>query len=261
MDFEINLLDLNRRGIFPGPAESPKSFLSRSALSGKEDSQLKAFELTKALFDAIPDWVEIKRDAKGLLPWEGAATWIEENADGQRVSAIQLKPSLPAFLYAPDEVLAHELVHAMRIGFEEDRFEEILAYRTSKSWFRRYFGPIFSRPAEVKGFIFLMVATWLLYWTELILDVEWGGAFFLWAPLCAIGWGVFRLIRLQKVFSATLRNLEKAIAKRGKSLAVALRLTDAEIARFAVSSPDEIVAFGEKETSLRWRQLFAAYFK
>ena len=106
-----------------------------------------------------------------------------------------------------------------------------------------------------------MLATWLLYWTELTLDVEWGGAFLLWAPSLALGWGVFRLMRLQKVFSAALRNLEKAIAKPGKSLAVALRLTDAEIARFAISSPEEIVTFGERETSLRWQQLFAAYFK
>lgn len=262
MDFENNLLSLNSRGIFPGPAESAGNFFRRADSSiDRKASSSKAFDLTNALFDAVPDWVEIRTDAKGLLPWEGAATWIEEDADGQRISAIQLKSSLPGFLYAPDEVLAHELVHAMRTGFEESRFEEILAYRTSKSWFRRYFGPIFSRPSEVKGFIFLMLATWILYWTELALDVEWGGSFFLWAPFCAIGWGVFRLMRLQKGFSSALRNLEKAIAKPGKSLAVALRLTDAEIARFAVSAPEEIAAFGERETSLRWRQLFAAYFK
>jgi hypothetical protein len=259
MSFEINLLALNSRGIFPGPAESPENFLRRGELSGKAP-QCKAFELTKALFDAAPDWVEIKQEAKGLLPWEGAATWIEENADGQKISAIQLKPSLPSF-YSLDEVLAHELVHAMRVGFEESRFEEVLAYQTSKSKFRRYFGPIFSKTAEVKGFIFLMLVTWLLYWTELVLDVEWGGAFFFGAPSLALGWGVFRLMRTQKVFSNALRNLEQVIAKPGKSLAVALRLTDAEIAQFAKSSTEEIVAFVKKETSLRWRQLSAAYFE
>ena len=154
MDFENNLLTLNSRGIFPGPAESQENFLRRADSSLARNTTSKAFDRTNALFDAIPDWVEIKRDAKGLLPWEGAATWIEENADGQRISAIQLKPSLPAFLYAPDEVLAHELVHAMRIGFEENRFEEILAYRTSKSWLRRYLARYFPDRQRSKGLFF-----------------------------------------------------------------------------------------------------------
>jgi hypothetical protein len=265
MPFEINLLALNNRGIFPGPNESRENFLERADSSVNIPKQLspsKAFELTKELFDADPDWVEVKMDAKGLLPWEGAATWIEENEKGQRISAIQLKPSLPAWLYLPEEMLAHELVHAMRMGFEDNRFEEILAYQTSKNKLRRYFGPLFARPAEVKGFIFLSLVTWLGFWAELAFELELGGRFFVWAPLFAIGLGIFRLMRSQRTFSAALRNLKKAITKPGKSLAVALRLSDSEILQFAISSPNEIIAFAQKkkETDLRWNQLFAAYF-
>ena len=107
-----------------------------------------------------------------------------------------------------------------------------------------------------------MAGAWGLYWTEIAFDVELGGQFLIWTPLIAMGFACLRLIRAQKTFSAALANLEQAILKKGKSLAVALRLTDAEIALFARLSPEEILAYAakEKEIGLRWRQLFYAYF-
>lgn len=261
MDFENNLLILNARGIFPGPGEGPQSFLSR-AEHKVSSAESKAFALTKELFDAVPDWVEVHIGSKGLLPWEGAATWIEESADGKRTSAIQLRGSLPTMLYLPEEVLAHELVHAMRLNFNEDRFEEILAYQTSKNRFRRYFGPLFSRPAEIKGLIALIATAWVVYWSEFVFDVDFGGSFLIFSPFIVLGLLVFRLARAQRIFAAALKNLKKAVANSGKPLAVALRLTDAEVALFARISAQEIIdyATGKKETSLRWRQIFHAYF-
>lgn len=262
MHLDNHLLHLNARGIFPGPAESRDHFFRRADSHPLLFPHSLALQLTNKLFDAVPDWVEVRVDSKRLYPWEGAATWIEEREDGSRTSAIQLKSSASSSFYLPEEVLAHELVHAMRVGFEESRFEEILAYQTSQNRFRRYWGPLFTRPAEVKGLIFLILATWLALWMELAFDVEWGGRFFVWAPLCSLGWGFYRLVRSQRVFSRALKNIEIAIRKSGKSLAVALRLSDAEIAQFATCSPEEITMFAkkEKETSLRWSQLFACYF-
>lgn len=263
MDFTSDLLALNSRGLFPGPNENDQNFLGRTQASIPGVTDPKALDLTQKLFDAAPDWVEVKIGSKGLVPWEGAATWIEENADGKRTASIQLKSSIPAKLYLPEEVLAHELVHAMRLGFEEDRFEEILAYRTSKNWIRRYCGPLFSKPKEVKWLLSLMAAAWVSYWIELIFDANFGGQYLIWMPSVMIGWVGMRLMRAQRTFSTALKNLELAIAKKGKSLAVALRLTDVEIALLSRLSPQEILDYAAKEkgTSLRWRQLFCAYFK
>jgi hypothetical protein len=62
------------------------------------------------------------------------------------------------------------------------------------------------------------------------------------------------------MFSLALKRLEEAAT--GKSLAIALRLTDGEIEQFAKSTVEEIRAFAtrEKEKSLRWEQLFSSYF-
>jgi hypothetical protein len=259
---ENNLLSLNSRGIFPGPFEQREKFFKRAIAAKKVTSQ-ENLRLTQEIFSAFPDWVNIHCAGHGLLPWEGAATWIEENAEGIREASVQVKSSFVTRLYPQEEIIAHEMVHAMRLMFEERRFEEILAFRTSKNCFRRYFGPLFTHPRETKGFVVCMLSSWLFYWTEFIFDFSLGANYLIWFPLLVLGWGIWRLSRSQKIFSLALNHLEKAIKEPEKSLAVALRLSDREIEQFAKNSPEEILAFASKEkaTSLRWKQLFSSYFK
>lgn len=258
---EESLLNLNGRGIFPGPSEKEENFLRRAAAAKRVISQEK-LRLTQAIFSAFPDWVKIYSTKKGLLPWEGAATWIEENAEGIREASIQIKSSFFTRLYPQEEIIAHEMVHAMRLMFEERRFEEILAFRTSKNRFRRYFGPLFTHPGETKAFVVCMLSSWLFYWAEFIFDYSLGAKYLLWSPVFVLGWGIWRLARSQKVFSLALKHLGKTIKEPKMSLAVALRLSDSEIEQFAKSSPEEILAFAskEKEKSLRWKLLFSVYF-
>ncbi len=258
---EDSLLDLNSRGIFPGPSEQEKKFLKRAA-AAKQVTSPEVLKLTQDIFSALPDWVKIHYAKKGLLPWEGAATWIEESAEGMREASIHVKSSFLTRLYPQEEIIAHEMVHAMRLTFEERRFEEILAFRTSKNRFRRYFGPLFTHPGETKTFVMCVLGSCLAYWTEFLFDVSLGAKYFLWAPLFVLGWGVWRLARSQKLFSHALNHLEKVIKEPQRSLAVALRLSDREIEQFAKSSPEHILAFAsqEKGKSLRWNQLFLAFF-
>lgn len=257
-----NLLNLNQRGIFPGPTEQRDQFLKRAAAARQVTTPQEDLKLTKELFNAVPDWVNIHFGKKGLHPWEGAATWIEEDEEGLRFASIQIKSSIVARLYPQREVIAHEMVHAMRLMFNESRFEEILAFQTSKNRFRRYFGPLFTRPNETKGFVIGMFCSWVFYWTECMFDFSLGAKYVLLFPMLALAWGIWRLAHSQKIFSSALHQLEKAIKKPGESLAVALRLTDREIEQFANASPEEISIFAEKEkeNDLRWAQLFLAYF-
>lgn len=263
MSIDSDLFSLYSKGIFPGPSESLNNFLLRAgSLSSKDNVDSSgAIALVNSIFHVSPDWVQVTIDSQGLLPWEGAAAWIEESSDGARSCTIQLKDSWITRLYSKNEVVAHEMVHAMRLMFDESRFEEILAYQTSKNRLRRYFGPLFSSPKESKFFVGLCALSWLLFLAEIAWDINIGGVFILLAPLIALGWGVSRLIRSQRIFSNALRNLEKVVGI-GKPRAAALCLTDCEIEQFAKWSPKEIFVFAsnEKERSSRWCQIYHRYF-
>lgn len=250
------LLQLNRRGIFLGPTESDKDFFLRAQFSSQKSHVLPLVEKT---FGSFPDWVEMRVLSKGLFPWEGAATWIEDSKTS-RLCWIQIKNSFLTRFYPKEEVIAHEMVHAMRFMFDESRFEEILAYQTSKNLFRRYFGPMFTQSKESKWLVVLIAVSWFIYWAEILFDFGVFGDSILFAPLLIIGFGILRLMRSQTIFSDALRNLAKAINK--ESLPIALRLTDKEIELFAQSTPDQIRAFANRaqEESLRWRQLYHSYF-
>jgi hypothetical protein len=255
------LISLNNRGIFPGPNEQEDHFFKR-ALAPKSIIAPENLKTVQDIFDASPDWVKIEEKSKGLLPWEGAASWIEDHGNGTRSASIQIKSSFLTRLYPKEELLSHELVHAMRLMFEESRFEEILAYRTSKNRFRRFFGPLFSRPRETTAFVTWTFFSWLLYYSETLFDFAFGGEYLIWSPLVGLSWMVWRLARSQRLFSSALKRLEKTIREPRRALAVALRLSDREIEQFAHFSPDEIRGFAarEKDRSFRWDQLYSIYF-
>ncbi len=253
---------LAARGIFPGPIETQEDFLARAPrLLPSTTVPPEPLARISALFDASPDWIQIDPKARGLMPWEGAATWIEDHPQLGRTCTIQTHDTWASRLYPQEEVIAHEMVHAMRLMFDEDRFEEILAYRTSKNRFRRYFGPLFSNPSESKWFLILLLASWLVIGAEWLLERPLGGDFFLFAPFLVLCIAVFRLVRSQSLFSSALSRLDQVLPTQGKALAVALSLTDAEIIRFSRSTGKEISTYIEeqKEHSLRWEQIYQRF--
>lgn len=157
------------------------------------------------LFDVDIDSVPIEYSAKGLRPWEGAVTWIE---NGQ--ARIQLHPRLKTGslffgLYSRDEILAHELVHALRAHLNAPRYEEYLAYWTSPHPWRRLLGPLFEKTWEAP----LLIASFLLPPV---------------GALLLLGL-VFRLIRRQRRLARAYRNLGSG-PKARKQLLFA---SDAEI--------------------------------
>ncbi len=139
MDDE-KLLSFFKRGLIPGPSETEEEFLKRTAAS----PPLPAWSAIKPLpshWGFTIDWVPLIYSKKKLLPWEGALFFDDH---------IQLHPKLQTqnlFGNTLTEILHHESIHAARITFHEPRFEEFLAYSTSRSW-KRLIGPLFSRPWE-----------------------------------------------------------------------------------------------------------------
>ena len=135
------LLTLYARGIFPGPGEEEAAFIARAS---KLESCGFVCPNVKQLYICAPDWLRISYSNKNLTPFEGGATWIDE----ANIPSVQLRKELEKGsylrLYKRDEIIAHEAVHAMRMAFNENQFEEILAYSTSKSAVRRFSGPHFN---------------------------------------------------------------------------------------------------------------------
>lgn len=277
------LLIYNQEGFVPGPGEPQEDFIKRVEycqnlrhhLSAKlpftPDMEASVNPLTqmqnKALcaYDIAPLWVPVFFSNYQLSPWQGGCAWIFQLSDLEPTAAFfQLRKAFkrhPSYLgiYKRDELLAHELVHVGRMMFEEPHFEEILAYRTSKSSWRSWLGPLVQSSKESAWFVFLLLPIILL---DLYLLIEGDGSFYwqsMWLkslPLALICAAILRLYRRQTIFERALHNLRSLFLR---AEAVIYRLTDAEIYLFATLSPQEILQFIAKEPSLRWQVIRQAY--
>ncbi len=144
---DADLLSYAKRGLIPGPAEEGEAFLKRASKCPPLFQE--AWEAD--VYGFTVDWVPCLYSNKKLPFWEGAATWISEEG-----ISVQLRKEFKKgkyMGYQRKEVLSHEAVHAARCAFEEPRFEEILAYRTSCNPVRRWLGPLFRKPWESIAFL------------------------------------------------------------------------------------------------------------
>lgn len=200
-------MSLSVRGIIRGPCETEKEFLSRAEQLSSCVFSHPALEITQKLFSFSPDWVEVCFTNQGLLPWQGGCTLIEGHFIKIQLRKAFLYKKKIYGIYSRDELIAHEFVHAARMAFEEPLFEEILAYRTSTTRFRRYWGPLFRSSFESFVFVLCLAGAFVnpLYTIGLLLG-----------PLYYIG----RLVRLQNIFRRALKRLP---------LSELVRLSDKEI--------------------------------
>lgn len=292
---DSQLLEFNKQGFIPGPNEQSYHFLSRVKdslhFANNIDEYLEnskelfpfrsedkipapekesAFHACKHLFDMTPNWVPAFYNNHDLSIWHGGSSWIPETNDRSPVIFFQLRKafrSSPNYLwiYQRDEILSHEAVHVGRMAFDEPEFEEILAYRTSKSSLRRKLGPIVQSPDEAMAFAliitFIVALDYFLLFTQkfaLYASVMWLKLI----PVFMILYGLWRVWQLHRVFEKCLDNLEALLSSKDKANAVIYRLTDKEIHRFSETLPPTILQYAheEKSKSLRWRLLNLAYF-
>lgn len=253
MRFKEKLLEFNKRGLVHAPYESDESFFQRCRQATSSPTS-PCSELAKKMYDIEPDWVWMVFDNKGLRFWEGACTWNKQDLITLQLNkAFQKKKRY--FGYSYEEVVAHELVHVVRGSFEEPIFEEILAYRSSPSAFRRFFAPLFRTAQESLFFMvtlaLCLIATFFEHFQIIALT-------FL---MCLLTGALLRLLWSQRTFTRAKRTLSKMVGKE-KVLAVMLRLTDREIIRFAKINDKELTAYAKKmaKTQMRWQQIISAYF-
>lgn len=279
------LLQLNALGIIPGPHETEEDFqhradyclnlaknfeteidLGNSVFSEKLSRLLieKTGEETNRLYGIISTWVPIIFSNNRLLPWHGGCAWIFKTTPDGPVSAFfQLRTAFmksPSYLgiYDRSELIAHESSHIGRMAFEEPKFEELIAYRTAKTTFRRIFGPLVQSNWEANAFILSLFLSTLAPF--LARDYPWMNWLML-LPLFLVLLALGRIALRQSQFSRCYNNLRKLFSSDEAANAVIYRLTDQEIIRFSHMSSEGIMDYIQKKKiqELRWKVIVNAY--
>ena len=272
---DAQLLTYYASGWIPGPKETEGSFLARieafqlleQALEegpleflpfspqelAPSSLQHEAEQQAAAYYGTVLHNVPLFCSAKQMAPWQAAMTWICElqlenkaknNIQGT-VTLIQLHPrfakeSILWGLYHREELLVHELAHAGRAAFHEPKFEEILAYLSAGSPFRRWLGPLFATTTEALIMILLISAllcaeSFMLFFgtvfDEKILLSLW------MLPILGLMFLLLRLWWRKAQFERAFMHLKRAFAhNEPQARAVLYCLSDKEITRLSQSA-------------------------
>jgi hypothetical protein len=288
-----DLLNYNQLGLVPGPDESEADFYARAEeclklkekLSSDKSLQLpfeaksnystevleESYPKTKELFGIQTSWLPIFFSNYQLAPWHGGCAWIFQlKTEGPRVAFLQLRQVFSTQkthlkIYSRDELVAHESAHVGRMMFDEEQFEEILAYRTSPSTWRQWVGPLVQSAFESLFFICVLFAVILLDLYLLITQNYEAYLNLAWLKIFPAGLLFFAFMRLwnrHRIFQKCLGQLLSTFRSAKFADHVIYRLTDKEIISFANSTPASIVKYSreERDKSLRWRLIDLAYF-
>ena len=215
----------------------------------------EAADKTEKLFGFRADWVPAFFPTRGLgLLW-GGCTVITDTGFPVFFLRRGFRAKPKWFIYRRDELLAHELCHAVRGCLEDEPYEEHFAYMTSDSAFRRWSGNCFRHEWDALAFlipvVLLLVVQVIVYtgFLNLPLWPFWIIAFAFPAFLIA------RNIPERRTFFAARTKLEKAGFLNPD--AALFRMTSDEIRALARTPDGEIATFLETKagTELRWQIL------
>jgi hypothetical protein len=224
----------------------------------------------KKTYDFSADWVPLIFSDYKLPFWQGGCAWIFQMQEDSPLSAlVQLRETFrkkPVYLgiYHRTELLVHELCHIGRAAYQEPQFEEILAYRTSSSPFRRWLGPFFQSSSESALFMLLIFILAVFDVFLVALNKPDAYSIALWLkliPVLLLLAGTVRLWKRHKTLDACIKNLTPCIGIE-KAEAVAYRLQDNEIKLFSKMGKTQIERYADSkaEEELRWKMIFQTYF-
>lgn len=280
MDKE-NLHHFHQLGLIPGPSEDEKTFEERAQFClhlkmmideallpkdriGAPDAILReGIADVEKEFGIAPNWVPLFFSNQGLMPWHGGSALIFQLQENGPLGVImQLRKAFYTKtrylgMYNRSELIAHELVHAARMAFDEPKYEELLAYKTSSGGLSKWLGPIIQSAFESRLFIYLL-ATILLLDLYLVFTGEWEGYFSLMPlkviPLALCAWAGLRLWKRKRTLNETEKNLSSLWGAE-KARQALLFLTDEEIEWCATWNPDVIDNYFKANTSPRFDML------
>jgi hypothetical protein len=294
MIIDSKLLELNRKGIIPGPHESEAAFFKRAEyclslfsllrnqhantfpfaleLSHSPELLHSALAKTRDYFDIEPDWIPVFFSNYRLAPWHGGCAWIFQISQNTPIGALLqlqktfLHKSSYLGIYHRDELIAHELAHVGRMAFNEPKFEELFAYSTASSNFRSMFGPIIQSAKESLLFVLVLIGTLAADLSTLLTPYYDYFPLVAWFKVIPISLILFALLRLRGrhiQYTKCARNLTPLLKTDFKVQATLYRLNDKEIIEFSQMSTNEISKYIAKHRhdSLRWKIITQIYFK
>ncbi len=164
-------------------------------------------------------------------------------------------------IYDRDEILAHEACHIVRMAFEQEAYEEPLAYMLSKTGFRRYLGPILRNMRDFTIFAItfaLFMVVQILGQTVVIPDFVWWASkmpfVLLVGYLGVINHGVYKRLR------GAVRNLEDIFGENAN--AIVFRCSDGEIDEISgLSDSDKVRRRLQQKAEVdpRWQVMFRRF--
>jgi hypothetical protein len=187
-----------------------------------------------------------------LAPWQAGATWL----DSHSVYTIQLRRKNWLLRWIDEnEILAHEAAHAARAAFNEEKNEELFAYLTSNTRWRRVLGPLFQTPKEPLIILSTMLVGIALQIIEIFLDANYrSNFFFLITGIFMVYW-TLRLLKKRMTFKRAAIQALPYLQDPKKSGAFLFRLTDKEITSLAKTGKLNFLP------ELRWKLLKLRYLK
>ena len=269
----MDLLAIAQSGFWPGPGESEDHFIKRIEHNKRRDVQTpdlfnlerknSILHITQTAFGIAQLEIPVVFQNQGLSFWEGAVLWIED-ASGLAIASIQIRENFlngSYLFYHIEEVVAHEILHAARIEYDEPKYEEIIAYRTSPQSIRKYIGPLFATVKDTCIFIGLFAFGLIFELIALFLGIL-DQVPFLSFPVFWILLLGSRLYLRQRKFNTALSHLEKVLPRPLEALSVIAKLKDKEIDALAGIACCQVVDFLEKQSDseLRMRMLKAVHF-
>jgi hypothetical protein len=266
-----DLYNLANLGIWPGPGESEEAFLLRSQkeLKALDDDSRGAIEYSAYLKKTLHTLFFINPlphlasyDTTGLYFWEGAAMYsYEENGSCRPKILVSPKFKMGKHLwYDRDEVLAHEIFHAARIMYQEPKFEELLAYQTSKNRLRQILGPMFQNPLESIIFLFSVLLSLCISLSSIFIDLE--RVFYAqYVPIVYLMYLLLRVQYRQGLLKRAIKNIGPFLKDHSFALAFVARLTDEEIKTLAKASFEVLIEFFDrgKKRDLRMKILMSTF--
>lgn len=213
-------------------------------------------ELTEKLYRFKADWVAgfFVDPAYGLL-FGGCAYYFYPDFFALFIIRRSFRDKARWLVYQRSELLAHELCHVARVSFMAHIFEEIFAYKTATTAFRRFFGGIFRSPKD--SFLFIG-ASCLLLMNQICRAFlfpqlpSWP----MWSLLAiTLAWLILRLLRDMKILRKAQKHLAFIFPKQN-ILPVIFRCNDHEIRELAtLNEPHNAQTWlnNRKSASLRWK--------
>ena len=215
----------------------------------------EASEKTEKLFGFRADLVPAFFPARGLgLLW-GGCTVITDSGFPVFFLRRGFRTKRKWFIYRRDELLAHELCHAVRGCLEDEPYEEHFAYMTSDSAFRRWTGNCFRHEWDAIAFLIpvvLLLVVQIIVYTGLLSLPLWP----FW--ILAFAFPAFLIVRNipeRRMFFTARSKLEKnGFAYPDAAL---FRMTADEIRTLARTPDDQVGSYLENKSGaeLRWQIL------